>query len=296
MNEDNEKMYALLIDADNISPKYLNIILSEAKEFGIISIRRIYGDWTDSAKSSWKEVLLENSITPMQQYTYTTGKNSSDSAMIIDAMDILYTNDVAGFILASSDSDFTRLAMRLREAGKDIIGMGESKTPAPFVKACRIFKTLDVLYNATRKLKKADRALAKTKGPAAESASQVPLPNSVPGREAAAAEKEPVVEKESTAEKEITTEKENGGSALPITSIDVIRSTIIELVESKADDDGWLFLGHLGNYILKEYPDFDCRNYGCRKFADLVKSCDKLEIRSERANQGRVKLMYARVK
>ncbi|MBD5460444.1 MAG: NYN domain-containing protein [Lachnospiraceae bacterium] len=292
MNEDNEKMYALLIDADNISPKYLNIILSEAKEFGIISIRRIYGDWTDSSKSSWKEVLLENSITPMQQYTYTTGKNSSDSAMIIDAMDILYTNDVAGFILASSDSDFTRLAMRLREAGKDIIGMGESKTPAPFVKACRIFKTLDVLYNATRKLKKADKASAKAKASAAENGAHenTTSMNTVPEKENNTAEKEIVTEKENTVE------KENAAGALPITSIDVIRSTIIELVESKADDDGWLFLGHLGNYILKEYPDFDCRNYGCRKFADLVKSCDRLEIRSERANQGRVKLMYARVK
>ena len=152
-----EAKYALLIDADNISPKYLDTILSEAKEFGDITIRRSYGDWTDPAKASWKEVLLENSISPIQQYTYTTGKNSSDSAMIIDAMDILYGNAIDGFILASSDSDFTRLAMRLRESGRDIIGMGESKTPAAFVKACRVFKTLDVLYNATHPEKKKAR-------------------------------------------------------------------------------------------------------------------------------------------
>lgn len=141
-----ENKYALLIDADNISPKYLKIMLDEAKSFGIISIRRIYGDWTDEAKKSWKDELLDNSIMPIQQYSYTTGKNSSDSAMIIDAMDILYSNNVDGFIIVSSDSDFTRLVMRLREAGKKVIGMGEAKTPSSFVKSCEEFKTLDVLY------------------------------------------------------------------------------------------------------------------------------------------------------
>ena len=141
-----ENKYALLIDADNISPKYLKIMLDEAKSFGIISIRRIYGDWNDEAKKSWKDELLDNSIMPIQQYSYTTGKNSSDSAMIIDAMDILYSNNVDGFIIVSSDSDFTRLVMRLREAGKKVIGMGEAKTPSSFVKSCEEFKTLDVLY------------------------------------------------------------------------------------------------------------------------------------------------------
>lgn len=141
-----ECKFALLIDADNISPKYLKIMIDEAKAFGIISIRRIYGDWTDEAKKSWKEELLDNSIIPIQQYSYTTGKNSSDSAMIIDAMDILYSSTVDGFIIVSSDSDFTRLVTRLREAGKKVIGMGEAKTPSSFVKACEEFKTLDVLY------------------------------------------------------------------------------------------------------------------------------------------------------
>ena len=143
---DNEKKFALLIDADNVSSKYIEIVTKEAQTLGNVTIRRIYGDWTSSSKNSWKDSLLENSLTPIQQYNYTVGKNSSDSAMIIDAMDVLYTGNVDGFIIVSSDSDFTKLAVRLRESGKRVIGMGESKTPTPFVRACEQFKTLDVLY------------------------------------------------------------------------------------------------------------------------------------------------------
>lgn len=251
-----EKKFALLIDADNISPKYIEIILSESKEFGSISIRRIYGDWTDVTKSSWKSILLENSITPIQQYTYTTGKNSSDSAMIIDAMDILYGDDVDGFILVSSDSDFTRLAMRLRESGKDIVGMGESKTPSPFVKSCMIFKTLDVLYKATLKEK---------------------------GKKNASGQQETVPEN-------------NAEEVSPITSFNRIKNTIVTLVDTKSDDDGWLYLGTLGNYLLKEYPDFDCRNYGYNKLAELVKNCRELETKIEKSKDGRTSNIYTKTR
>ncbi len=146
-----EKKYALLIDAENVSSKYIGIVTKEAQSLGNITIRRIYGDWTLSSRNSWRDSLLENSLIPIQQYSYTVGKNSSDSAMIIDAMDILYTDNVDGFIIVSSDSDFTRLATRLRESGKRVIGMGESKTPTPFVRACEKFKTLDVLYKNSRR-------------------------------------------------------------------------------------------------------------------------------------------------
>lgn len=158
---ENDKKFALLIDADNISPKYIDIILTETVNYGIASVRRIYGDWTDNSKSSWKECLLQNSLTPIQQYSYTSGKNSSDAAMIIDAMDILYGNHVDGFIIASSDSDFTALARRLREDGKMVIGMGESKTPMPFIMACEQFKTLDVLYESKETEKADDKVLKK---------------------------------------------------------------------------------------------------------------------------------------
>ena len=121
-----EQCYALLIDADNVSAKYIKPILTELSKYGIITYKRIYGDWTSTQHSSWKDELLTNSITPIQQFSYTQGKNSTDSAMIIDAMDILYTNDVDGFCIVSSDSDFTRLVSRLRESGKMVIGMGEN--------------------------------------------------------------------------------------------------------------------------------------------------------------------------
>ena len=136
---------AVLIDADNISPKYVKVILDEAASFGVAACKRIYGDWSDIRLKSWKDALLNNSIIPVQQYSYTTGKNATDSAMIIDAMDLLYSGNLNGFCIVSSDSDFTRLAARLREAGKLVIGMGESKALGPFVKACDQFKYLDLI-------------------------------------------------------------------------------------------------------------------------------------------------------
>ncbi len=125
----NEHRFAVLIDADNISDKYIKFILDEISNEGVATYKRIYGDWTKPALGNWKNVLLEYSITPIQQYGYTTGKNATDAAMIIDAMDILYSGNVDGFCLVTSDSDFTRLASRLRESGMDVVGMGERKTP-----------------------------------------------------------------------------------------------------------------------------------------------------------------------
>ena len=140
--------FAVLIDADNVSDKYIKIILDEISNDGIATYKRIYGDWTKPALVSWKSVLLDNSILPIQQYNYTTGKNSTDSAMIIDAMDILYSGQVDGFCIVSSDSDFTRLAARLRESGMIVVGMGERKTPKSFISACNRFKYLDILAQA----------------------------------------------------------------------------------------------------------------------------------------------------
>lgn len=142
---DSDKKFAVLIDADNISQKYIKKILDELPKDAIATYRHIFGDWTSPNLSSWKKVLLEHSFTPIQQYSYTSGKNSTDSAMIIDAMDILYANRVDGFCLVASDSDYTRLAARLRESGATVIGMGETKTPMPFINACNQFKYLDRL-------------------------------------------------------------------------------------------------------------------------------------------------------
>lgn len=143
MRDDNR--FAVLIDADNVSDKYVKFIFDELSNDGIITYKRIYGDWTKPTLGSWKNILLNNSITPVQQYGYTIGKNSTDSAMIIDAMDILYAGNVEGFCIVSSDSDFTRLASRLRESGMYVVGMGEKKTPTAFISACNKFKYLEVL-------------------------------------------------------------------------------------------------------------------------------------------------------
>ncbi len=142
---ENDRKIAVLIDADNVSDKYIKYIFNEITNHGIPTYKRIYGDWTKPQLSSWKNVLLNYSITPIQQYSYTTGRNSTDAALIIDAMDILYSDNVDGFCIVSSDSDFTRLAARLREAGMYVVGMGEKKTPMPFISACEIFKYLEVL-------------------------------------------------------------------------------------------------------------------------------------------------------
>lgn len=140
-----DKRFAVLIDGDNVSAKYIKYIMDEVANFGVATYKRIYGDWTLPSAAAWKDVLLENSVTPVQQYGYTVGKNATDSAMIIDAMDILYSGNVDGYCIISSDSDFTKLASRLRESAMTVVGMGEKKTPKPFIAACNQFKYLDVL-------------------------------------------------------------------------------------------------------------------------------------------------------
>lgn len=145
MEIEKDKKIAVLIDADNVSEKYIKYIIDEISNHGTPTYKRIYGDWTKPQLAPWKNVLLNYSITPIQQYSYTTGKNATDAALIIDAMDILYSHNVDGFCIVSSDSDFTKLAARLREAGMYVIGMGEKKTPTPFISACEKFKYLEVL-------------------------------------------------------------------------------------------------------------------------------------------------------
>ncbi len=234
----NDKKYAILIDAENIAPKYIKIILDEISNVGVATYKRIYGDWTKNHTGGWKEILLENSVTPMQQYNYTTGKNSSDSAMIIDAMDILYSGKVDGFCIVTSDSDFTRLAARLREAGMDVIGMGEDKTPRPFIAACNQFKYLDKIYAQTVR---ANRAAKPTKPK----------------------EKQKPVE---------TTENSQ-------TDLETIREMIIDFVDKNSDDEGWLMASEVGDVLAKRYPDFDVRNYGCKKLIQFLRMLDMFEIR-----------------
>lgn len=256
-----DKKFALLIDADNISPKYIDIILTETVNYGIASVRRIYGDWTDTSKHSWKECLLRNSLTPIQQYSYTFGKNASDSAMIIDAMDILYGNHVDGFIIATSDSDFTTLARRLREDGKIVIGMGESKTPMAFVKACEQFKTLDVLYESEKQAE--ERAEVEEKAR-----------NNEEKRDKKAMD-QPSAKKAGEQKQE---------EAVPITSLKTIRKSIMNIIDEQTEDGEWMNLGELGNILQKRYPDFDCRVYRFSKFSKMIESFQGIELSKQGDN------------
>lgn len=240
---DNELRFAILIDADNISDKYIKIILDETANYGIATYKRIYGDWTSSRLSSWKNVLLENSIIPMQQYSYTTGKNSTDSAMIIDAMDILYSRTVDGYCIVSSDSDFTRLAARLRESGMQVIGMGEEKTPKPFISACNQFKYLDLLYSNQQEAEKEE---------AVENTAEVKNEAAAPSRE-----------------------KEQDFNAKELKKI---RKTINSIMDKFSDEDGWLSSGKLGDQLSKRMPDFDVRNFGFSKLTLFIKSLGDYEV------------------
>ena len=263
-----EKKFAVLIDSDNVSSKYVKIILDEITNLGVATIKRIYGDWT-SGKTHWKSVLLDYALTPMQQYAYTSGKNSTDSAMIIDAMDILYTGDVDGFCIASSDSDFTKLATRLREAGKIVIGMGEKHTPQPFVKACSQFKYIDLIAANQGSAEKANKQ-AKPNNKSAKSAKSAKKGTTADKTDSAAkaeAKSETVTAlEEASTENNVTTKVED-----TTTPIDEIKSAVLQIMEDSDDESGLVPASKVGTILQNRFSDFDCRNYGCKKMADLLK-------------------------
>ncbi len=255
--------FAILIDSDNISDKYIKIILDETANYGVATYRRIYGDFTSPRLSSWKNILLESSINPIQQYNYTIGKNATDSAMIIDAMDILYSGNVDGFCIVSSDSDFTRLAARLRESGMQVIGMGEEKTPQPFISACNQFKYLDLIYAAQLKEEEDREAATKQKNSDSPSGK----------KETSGTKKKPTSSK----------------------SLKQVRKTINAIIEQFSDEDGWLFSGKLGDQLSKRMPEFDVRNYGYTKFTPFVMSLGNYEV-DKRPTAGGPKQIYFRIK
>ncbi len=266
---------AVLIDADNISATYIKPMMLEIARYGNPTIKRIYGDWTKPQLGPWKQVLLDNAISPVQQFGYTSGKNATDSSLIIDAMDILYTEQVDGFCLVSSDSDFTRLATRLREAGKIVYGIGEKKTPTAFVAACDRFLFLEIL---APKEKKNKRNTAKAPKSVAESSSDC-KPEVTDNGTSTVQGKENVSER-------VVQEMDDA-------TYDLITSSISDL----ADEDGWAFLGDLGNLINKKSPSFDSRNYGYAKMSKFMQALDfiEYELRTNEKNP-QVKLIYVRNK
>lgn len=253
--ESGEMRFAVLIDAENVP--YCNIkgIMEEIAKYGTPTIKRIYADWTKPTVSGWKNVLLENAITPIQQYSYTSGKNSSDSAMIIDAMDILYSEKVEGFCIISSDSDFTRLVIRLREAGMKVFGIGERKTPSPFIAACDKFTYIEIISGAS-----------------SHNNSNY----------------------ENEHKKEGVAEKEQKCGAVAIGK-DII-SLIAVSINDVEDENGWAFLGDVGNLINKKQPDFDPRNFGFYKLTHLIRKLKEFEIEERDTNNSKIKHIYVRNK
>jgi uncharacterized LabA/DUF88 family protein len=252
---------AVLIDADNVPYSNVRGMLQEIAKYGTPTFKRIYADWTKPTVSGWKTVLLEHAITPVQQYSYTTGKNSSDSALIIDAMDILYTGRVDGFCIVSSDSDFTRLATRLREAGMKVFGIGERKTPHAFISACDKFIYIEIL--------KVSEDVVRKKTP-------------------------PPPKKRATSRnaKEEPTENHHAVSQHVIN--EDLQKLIHSSVSDLADEEGWVFLGELGNLILKKQPDFDPRNFGFKKLVPLIESLKEFEISKESSGKGNIMHVYIR--
>jgi len=269
MRDTNDLRLAVLIDADNIPYANVKGIIEEIARYGTPTFKRIYGDWTKPNLSGWKTVLLDNAITPIQQYSYTSGKNSTDSAMIIDAMDIFYSGKADGFCIVSSDSDFTRLAIRLRESGMKVFGIGEKKTPSPFISACDKFIYIEII-NAASEEKKDTPVFAGAKGvhKGGRNSSELPAAQELP-----TAQELPSSQKNSL--------------------IKLISTAINDLSE---DDNGWAFLGDVGNLILKKQPDFDPRNYGNPKLTLLIKSLGAFEIDQRDSGNSNIKHVYIRLK
>ncbi|OPX42537.1 NYN domain protein [Ruminiclostridium hungatei] len=250
----NEMRLAVLIDAENVPYSNIKGIMEEIAKYGIPTIKRIYADWTKPTVSGWKNVLLENAITPTQQYSYTSGKNSSDSAMIIDAMDILYSGQVEGFCIISSDSDFTRLVTRLREAGKKVFGIGERKTPSPFISACDKFTYIEIISGASQTNNNFDNCVKKDE----------------------------------------VAEKEPKGNTVSIGK-DIINLISVSIHDVE-DENGWAFLGDVGNLIIKKQPDFDPRNFGFYKLTHLIRKLKEFEIEERDTNNSKIKHIYVRNK
>lgn len=266
-NDEEQPRLAVLIDADNAQPAVIEGLLAEVAKYGVASVKRIYGDFTSTRMTQWKQALLKHSINPVQQFAYTSGKNATDSSLIIDAMDLMYTRRFDGVCLVSSDSDFTRLAQRLREEGLTVYGFGERKTPDAFVQACDKFIYVEVLR------------------------SDVPAPPASPSpqkpakKTARPAAKKPVAQAEPTAAPAVVEAGKH--ESLPL-------RLIRQAIEEASDDQGWAFLGSVGSYLSKVRPDFDTRLYGHKKLSDLMKAHPRHFTVEERAGEGGAKRFYVR--
>ncbi|MCD8088193.1 MAG: NYN domain-containing protein [Oscillospiraceae bacterium] len=274
-NNDNNMRLAVLIDADNAPRDCLKGIMEEVAIYGTPNIKKAYGDWSTRNLAGWKQTLLDNSVTPVQQFAYTKGKNSTDSAMIIDAMDILYSGNTDGFVLVSSDSDFTGLARRLREAGLFVIGIGEQKTPSPLIAACNKFIYIEVIRERSAK--------TETKAAQPKKKKTEPAKKSEPAKKA-----EPAKKTEAETKPAQTEERQ-----IPDSIIWLIADSILDLAGT--GDNDYVSLAAVGQLIQKKRPDFDTRSYGYSKLSGMVKAIDRFEVvEREDKSDPRSKLVYIR--
>jgi hypothetical protein len=277
--EDNQRRLAVLIDADNAQPAIIEGLLAEVAKFGVASVKRIYGDWTSTNMSGWKRALLAHSLMPMQQFPYTSGKNATDSSLIIDAMDLLHSDRFDGFCLVSSDSDFTRLAQRLREAGLVVYGFGEKKTPEAFRQACDRFVYTEVLRPAVPAVDASIAAKPSAPAPPAKARG----PATLPGR---AAKSTPKVQ--APAPPAVATPAPRAILPMPV-------ALIRQAIEEESDESGWAGLGAVGSYLVKVKSDFDARNFGHKKLSDLLRSApDQFQV-EDRGGSGPTKAVYVRL-
>ncbi|KAL2679145.1 hypothetical protein Neosp_009906 [[Neocosmospora] mangrovei] len=258
MATDGTDKLAVLIDADNASARASSQVLAEIAKYGTAFVKRAYGDWTGPGLSSWKGYLLDNSIQPIQQFSYTQGKNSTDSAMIIDAMDLLYSNRFDGFCIVSSDSDFTRLASRIRESGLVVYGFGERKTPNSLVRACDKFIYIDNLTPTTTTEPTTTAAPTKTTAP--------------------------------------TTATEVRKDAPRASVNEQVKKILREAVEAISDEEGWAGLASVGALVTKRHPSFDHRTYGFAKLNELIAATGIFETVRRIPGVGKPEVVYLRVK
>ena len=285
---------ALLIDADNVSSRYISGILSELSKYGKITIRRMYGDWSQDRLHSWMKCSSRFSLTPIMQPNNTPGKNASDIGLIIDAMDILYTGDVQGFCIVSSDGDFNKLATRLREAGKFVIGMGEKKTPESFRVSCERFIFLDVIES---EVPGAGRISEDSNSQAAEAVQQSSAQEASPGRSAssqttARRRRAAVVSEAAPSYKSVTSGSQktpaveevepeqdyDTDSEALFTDKATIENAIVSIITDNSAEGKETGLGEIGSRLVKIFPDFDVRNYHYSKLSEYLKDFSSLKV------------------
>jgi len=284
-----EARLAVLIDADNASAQHLERLLVEIAKYGTATVRRAYGDWTNTQLAKWKDELLKYSVQPIQQFSYTTGKNSTDSALIIDAMDLLHGETVDGFCLVSSDSDFTRLAARIREQGLMAYGFGQMKTPKPFVAACTKFIYVENLGGP----KAAPQPATKTRPEATAAAPKAkPATTRAASAAAATAKTKPAAAPKTTATPEPAATK----AKPPLQGDPELANLLSEAVETAADDDGWANFSSVGQNLSRLASDFDSRTWGYAKLTDLLKAHPSYEVVSRSPGNGKPKVSVVRSK